>query len=89
MGGKDTNKPVERKPLVFAMLRENYTDLYEDGDHCDAMRALSCLSVVGIQILVIMDQLDLTETHSDTERYKQLQEHVCYCHLMEIGCQYC
>lgn len=66
----ETNKPVERKPLVFAMLRENYTDLYEDGDHCDAMRALSCLSVVGVQILVIMDQLDLTETHSDTERYK-------------------
>ena len=39
------------------------TDLYEDGDHSDAMRALSCLSVIGIQVLVVMDQLDLKERH--------------------------
>lgn len=30
------------------------------------MRALSCLSVVGVQILVIVDQLDLNKKHNNT-----------------------
>lgn len=42
---------------------KGHADLNEDGDHSDAMGALSCLSVVGVQILVIMDQLDLKERH--------------------------
>lgn len=46
------------------ILPKGCTDLYEDGDHSDAMRALSCLSVVGIQILVIVYQLDLNEKHN-------------------------
>lgn len=45
-------------------------DLNEDGDHSDAMRALSCLSEVGVQILVIMDQLDLNKRHNHTDHYK-------------------
>ncbi len=52
------------------MFPEGHADLDEDGNHSDAMRALSCLSVVGVQILVIMDQLDLKETQSYTEHYK-------------------
>lgn len=52
------------------MLPEGRADLYEDGDHSDAMRALSCLGVVGVQVLVIVDQLDLQERRSNTEHYK-------------------
>lgn len=37
----------------------SFTDLYEDGNHGDAMRALRRLGVVGVEILVVMDQLDL------------------------------
>lgn len=37
-----------------------FRELYEDGDHSNAMRALCCLAVVGIQILVIMNQMDLS-----------------------------
>lgn len=54
----------------FIVLSEGCANLYEDGDHSDAMRALSCLSVVGVQILVIMDQLDLKERHNCTDHFK-------------------
>lgn len=37
-----------------------FRELYEDGNNSNSMRALSCLAVVGIQILIIMDQLDLS-----------------------------
>lgn len=45
--------------LYCPVFPEEQADLYEDGNNSNSMRALSCLAVVGIQILIIMDQLDL------------------------------
>lgn len=56
-----------QKPLFligFCELPQGDADLNEDGDHSDAVRTLDSLGVVGIQILVVMDQLDLGERHT-------------------------
>lgn len=57
-------------PLYRPVHSGERADLYEDGDHSDAMRVLSCLGVVGVEILVIMDQLHLEERQADTGRYE-------------------
>lgn len=59
-----SNHPVSYSLIGFTVLPEGCAHLDEDGDHSDAMRALCCLSVVGVQILVIVDQLDLNKKHS-------------------------
>lgn len=51
--GVSVEHAVEKGVRVFR-------ELYEDGNHSDAMRALGCFTVVGVKILVIMDQLDLS-----------------------------
>lgn len=49
--------------------QNDLADLDEDGDHGDAVGAPGCLGVVGVQILVVMDQLDLRK-HEEMNRCK-------------------
>lgn len=49
----------ESSPLKAVLAFRGQSNLNEDGDHSDAVRAPSRLAVVSIQILIIVDQLDL------------------------------
>lgn len=64
--GRSGLKPCQKLLFLigFCVLPEGGADLNEDGDHSDAVRTLDSLGVVGIQILVVMDQLDLSERHT-------------------------
>ena len=71
--------------LNWSFILAGRADLYENGDHSDAMRALSCLGVVGIQVLVIMDQLDLKERHM-TQSITRCESDFS---ITLYGCDYC
>jgi len=40
--------PVLTGSTLLCILSEGHSNLYEDGDHSDAMWVLSCLTVVGV-----------------------------------------
>lgn len=48
-----------RREWNIPQIPNGFADLYKDRNHGDAMRALCSLGVVGVEILVIMDKLDL------------------------------
>ena len=57
------------RPIPRTRFAKGLADLDEDRNHGDAVRALGRLGVVGIQILVVMDELDLWK-HEEKNRCK-------------------